>query len=97
MDRTPNLIWMKARHEINVIAPWIFGSTIFHRENDNLFDTFEHHPIDAFYGTVADYEKSDNQQKENKTQLKQLFSSESIDPETKARWHSLTNLRIHDG
>ncbi|CAF5166254.1 unnamed protein product, partial [Rotaria sp. Silwood1] len=36
------------------------------------------------------------QQREIKTNLQQLFSSESINSKIKTRWHSLTNLNIRD-
>ncbi len=72
-------------------------SSIFHKETEDLFNTFENHSIDAICGSAANYEISDNHQQENKTQLKQLFSTEPIHPIIKARWHSLTDLHIRDG
>ena len=87
---------MKNSDQISSIAPWLSGSSIFHQETENLFHTFQNHPIDTFCGSAANYQIFDNQQQENKTQLKQLLSTEPIDPIVKARWYSLTNLHIRD-
>ncbi len=99
MNRISRLIWMKNQNEIISIAPWVFGSSIFYKNTENLktmFNTFENHPIDTFCASSTNYQMLENQQKENKTHLKQLFSIESIDFKTKTRWHSLTNLHIRD-
>jgi len=91
---------MKNQNEIISIAPWLFGSSIFYKDTENLqtmFNIFENYPIDTFCASSINYQMLENQQKENKTHLKQLFSNELIDPTIKKRWHSLTNLHIHDG
>jgi len=99
-DKTSRLIWMKSQNEIISIAPWLFGSSIFYKETENfktMLNTLENYPIDTFCASPANYQMFENrQQQENKTHLKQLFSTESIDPTIKAEWHSLTNLHIRD-
>ncbi len=97
VNRTSRLIWMKNQNEIISIAPWLFGSSIFYKDTENILNTFENHPIDTFCASSNNYQMLENQQQENKTHLKQLFSSERIDPSIKTRWHSLTNLHIRDG
>ena len=100
MDKTPGLIWMKNQNEIISIAPWTLGSSIFLKETKNLqtmLNTLENHPIDAFCGSADDYQKLEEPQQKHKTQLEQLFSTESVDSTIKKRWHSLTNLQIREG
>ncbi|CAF1048166.1 unnamed protein product [Adineta steineri] len=99
MDKTSRLIWMKNQNEITSIAPWLFGSTILYKEAEDfktMFNTLEKHPIDAFCGSIRDYEMLNNQEQGSQTQLKQLLSIAPIDPEIKARWNALTNLHIRD-
>jgi acyl-coenzyme A synthetase/AMP-(fatty) acid ligase len=91
---------MKNQNDIISLAPWIFGSSIFFKETENhqtMFNIFEQHPIDTFCASSTNYQLLGNQQQEKKTQLTQLFSTESVDLITKQRWHSMTNLQIHDG
>jgi acyl-coenzyme A synthetase/AMP-(fatty) acid ligase len=91
---------MKNQNDIISLAPWIFGSSIFFKGTENhqtMFNIFEQHPIDTFCASSTDYQMLENQQQEKKTQLTQLFSTESVDLITKQRWHSMTNLQIHDG
>ncbi|CAF0904350.1 unnamed protein product [Rotaria sp. Silwood1] len=101
-NKTPRLIWMKNQNEIMSMASWLFGSSIFYKDIENLktmIQTFENYPIDAFCSTLTNYQMLDNeheQQREIKTNLQQLFSSESINSKIKSRWHSLTNLNIRD-
>ncbi|CAF1256016.1 unnamed protein product [Adineta steineri] len=99
MDKTSRLIWMKNQNEITSIAPWLFGSTILYKEAEDfktMFNTLEKHSIDAFCGSIKDYEMLNNQEQGNQTQLKQLLSIAPIDSEIKARWNALTNLHIRD-
>jgi hypothetical protein len=86
---------MKNQNEIISIAPWVFGSSIFYKETENLqtiLKTLENHPIDSYCASAADY-----QILENRIHLKQLFSTELIDPTIKDHLYSLTNLHIRDG
>ncbi len=99
-NKTSRLIWVKNQNDIISIAPWIFGSSIFFKETENLqpmFNTFEKHPIDTLCASSPNYQMLENQQQENKTHLTQLFSTEPLDLITKKRWHSMTNLQIRDG
>ncbi|CAF1082582.1 unnamed protein product [Adineta steineri] len=101
MNKSPSLIWIKNTHNKISLAPWLLGSTIFHKETDNIetiFKTFENYPIDTFCASQSNYQLLDKQQQfQNNIQLKQLFSVEPIiDPIIKTRWHSLTNLHIQD-
>ncbi len=102
MNQSSRLIWLRNQNEIISIAPWLFGSTIFNKESENLtsmLHILENYPIDTFCASLIDYQMLENQQQQqkNKTHLKQLLSSKSIDPITKSQWRSLTNLEIRDG
>lgn len=91
---------MKNSNEIMSIAPWLFGSTIFYKDTKNLstmLKTFQDYPIDTFCASPEDYEMLDNEKSENKTHLKQLICTKSIDPISKKRWYSLTKVDIRDG
>ncbi|CAF3336262.1 unnamed protein product [Rotaria socialis] len=99
--KVPNLVWMKNRTDIMSMAPWLFGSSIFCNESENLktmFDTLKNYPIDAFCAPQANYRmlEDEQQQEEHKNQLQQLFSFEPISADLKAQWLSLTNLSVHD-
>ncbi|CAF2074596.1 unnamed protein product [Rotaria magnacalcarata] len=99
--KVPNLVWMTNRTDIMSMAPWLFGSSIFCFESENLktmFDTLKNYPIDAFCAPQVNYRmlEDEQQQEEHKTQLQQLFSFEPISADLKAQWLSLTNLTIHD-
>jgi len=91
---------MKNQNELLSIVPWIFGSTICFTQTENvqeLIKTLETHPIDSLCVSANDYLMLQDQSLTNKTQLEQLFASDSVDLMTKIRWCSLTNLSIHDG
>ena len=101
MNQSSRLIWLRNQNEIISIAPWLFGSTIFNKETENLtsmLHILENYPIDTLCASSMDYQMLENQQQQNnKTHLKQLLSSKSIDSITKSQWRSLTNLEIRDG
>ena len=100
INQTSHLTWMKNTNEIITIAPWIFGSSIFLNETKDLqamLKTFEKHPIDTFCASSTNYQMLTNHSEETQTHLTQLFSTEPVDPATKTRWHSMTNLHIQDG
>ena len=92
---------MRNSHESIRVAPWLFGSSVFQKRIDDLpslLDTLEENPIDTFCGSSSNYQLLDQSpQQQHHTHLKQLFATQSIDPKVKARWHSLTQLKIHDG
>ncbi len=95
-----HLTWMNSQNNIISFAPWIFGSTIFVNGTENpqkMFNLFEQYPIDTFCASSTNYQALENQPEKKKSQLTQLFSTESLDSITKQRWHSLTNLQIRDG
>ena len=62
-----------------------------------MLNTFENHPIDSFCASSVDYEMLENEEQENKTHLKQLFSTKPVDVTVKTRWYLMTNLDIRDG
>jgi hypothetical protein len=101
MNQSSSLIWLKNQNEIVSIAPWLFGSSIFHKETENLnsvLNTLEEYPIDTLCTSSNNYQMIENQkQQKTQTHLKQLFSTEPIIPMIKSQWQSLTNLIIRDG
>jgi acyl-coenzyme A synthetase/AMP-(fatty) acid ligase len=92
---------MRNNDEPLFIAPWLFGTSIFQKRVDtlpSLLDALENNPIDTFCGSSSTYQLlRQPSERPHRSRLEQLFSTQPIDPDVKARWYSLTQLNIHDG